>query len=474
MNKYKTLALNTAVFAIGSFGSKILAFLLNRLYTANMDAAVYNTKEILELCANFLIPIVSFSITDAVIRYGLDKNYEKQNVFSNAVTVLLFGAAGFLLLSPLLLLYTDIRPYVWLLVGYVCISCFRQISTQFARARGMVRLFALDGIFCTLTMFLFNLLLIGWLDLGVTGFLLSVMLSDFCSGLSVWLIAKHGAFFSFRYVDKELLSVMLRFSLPLIPTALLWLITGFSDRLFIRYLMKPENFEIAGADAAGVYGAASKVPNLISMVSTIFFQAWNISAITENDSAERSAFYTKVYRAYQAVLFLAAGCIIALVKPLSAILIDTSKDPAYEAAYLYTPVLVISVLLMCFNQFMSSIYTVSKHTRNSFWTSIVAAAANVLLNAVLIPRYGIYGAIAATFVSYFLCYLVRLVDARRFIPFRISHLQFAANLMLLFWMCTVIIYTPPLPVLQLSIALAVMLVLNLGALLDTVKKILKR
>ena len=141
MNKYKTLALKTVVFAIGNFGSKLLSFFLNYLYTGHMSSGVFNTKEILELCANFLIPVVSFSITDAVIRYGLDKNYDNRAVFSNAVTLLLCGLGGFLLLSPLLRLYGDIRPYWLLLVGYICVSCFRQLSPKFSSPSLLPRFF---------------------------------------------------------------------------------------------------------------------------------------------------------------------------------------------------------------------------------------------------------------------------------------------------------------------------------------------
>lgn len=468
MNKYKTLALNTAVFAIGSFSSKLLSFLLTRLYTANLDSALFSTKEVLEMFANFLIPVVSFSITDAVIRYGLDKNYEKQAVFSNAVTVLLFGAGGFLLFSPLLLLYQDIRPFVPLLVGYIIISCFRQVSTQFARARGFVKLYAADGILCTLTLFIFNVIFISWMQLGITGFLLSVMFSDLLSGISVWLIAGHQRFFSPKYVDKELLEVMLRFSLPLIPTAVLWIITGFSDRLFIRHIMTKQD--------AGVYSAATKIPNLISMVSTIFYQAWNMSAIAENDSKARSAFYSQVYEAYQAMLSLAAGFIIALDIPLSYLLI-ARKDPSYGAAYLYTPVLVIAVLLMCYNQFLSSIYTVSKHTKNSFWTSLIAAILNLALNAILIPALGergVHGAIAATFTSYFVCYLIRIVDARRYIPFDVSHIRFVANMLILFAMCRIVQTAPQLYPTWLACGLLVLGMLNFKPLLMTAKKILRR
>ena len=477
MNKYKTLALNTIVFAVGSFGSKLLSFLLTRLYTANLDRALFNTKEILEMCANFLIPVVSFSITDAIIRYGLDKNYDKKAVFSNAVTVVLAGAGGFILLSPLLLIFSDIRPYVLLLVGYIIVSCFRQLSVQFARARGFVKLYALDGIGCTFTLFLFNIIFIAGLNLGVSGFLLSVMLSDLCSGASVWWLARHKKFFSFKFIDRELMEVMLRFSLPLIPAALLWIITGFSDRIFLRVMRSPED--------AGLYGAATKIPNLISMVSTVFYQAWNMSAIAENNSKERSAFYTTVYDAYQAMLFVAAGGIILLDIPLSRLLIDTTEDPGYAAAFLYTPVLVIAVLLMCLNQFLSSIYTVSKHTKNSLHTSLVAAVLNLFLNWVLIGKFGIDGAIMATFLSYFACYVLRIFDARRFIPFKVYHWRFIVNLVILFVMCRIVqrpeLAAPDIGIdtrlavyVKLAGCLAVIAVLNAKPLLGTVRKVLKR
>ena len=265
---------------------------------------------------------------------------------------------------------------------------------------------------------------------------------------------------------------MLAFSVPLIPTAVLWIFTGFADRFFIGIMQGPEG--LVGKSAAGVYGAASKIPNLISMVSTIFFQAWNISAITENDSAGRNQFYQRIFGAYQSILCIAAAFLIALVQPLSNVLISNKLDTAYEAAFRYTPVLVVSVLLMCFNQFLSSIYTATQHTRNSFWTSLIAAGANLPLNLLMIPKWGVYGAIAATYISYLLCYIVRIVDARRYVPFRVNHLLFAANNVILLGMSTAIIKMPQRYVLYLVCGVGLILALNYEAVIVTAKKILKR
>ena len=145
MNKYKKLAQNTVIFAIGSFGSKILLLLLTRLYSANINPGDTATKSLLEQTANFIIPIVTFSIAEAVIRYGLDKEYDKREVFTSACIVELVGMAILLLCSPLLglLPYTD--GYLLYLIAFIVASSFRQLSSQFVRARDMTRLFALTA-----------------------------------------------------------------------------------------------------------------------------------------------------------------------------------------------------------------------------------------------------------------------------------------------------------------------------------------
>ena len=60
MNKYKSLAFNTVIFAIGTFGSKILTLFLTRLYTTYMGADILGSKELIEAAANFLIPVFPF------------------------------------------------------------------------------------------------------------------------------------------------------------------------------------------------------------------------------------------------------------------------------------------------------------------------------------------------------------------------------------------------------------------------------
>lgn len=475
MDKYKKLAFNTMIFAIGNFGSKFLVILLTRLYTSNISPADSSTKELLEITANFLLPIFTFSMTEAVIRYGLDNKYHKGQVFTTATILNSAGLAIMLILSPLfrLISFLDfIDGYTILLLIYVCTSAFRSLCSQFVRAKGMVKLFSLDGIFATLTLFIFNIIFISNLHWGVNGFMLSVILSDLCSAIFLFVAAKLHTDLNIRYYNKKLATSMMRFAIPLIPTVVMWVITGFSDRLFIRYMHSDR--VTLGESAAGIYGYATKIPNLISMVSTIFFQAWNMSAIMENNSKDRSHFYEKVYRAYEALLFISSAMLIAGVQIVTPIFVTAKNFGEYSSVYIYTPVLVIAALFMCLDQFLSSIYTATKHTKNSFWTSFAASMANIILNFFLIPEWGIQGAAIATFLSYYLCFWARIIDARYYIPFRFNGINSLLNTIALCFMCWFIIAKPVFYVLWIILLLAFVVWSNYKALMETAMKLIKR
>ena len=99
---------------------------------------------------------------------------------------------------------------------------------------------------------------------------------------------------------------------------------------------------------------------------------------------------------------------------------------------------------------------------------------NIFLNAILIPKYGVQGAIAATVVSYLVCYAVRVVDARRFISFDINHVRFVSNLLVLFGMCGVVILRPEHMELLLTVGILTSFAMNSKALYRTAEKLLKR
>lgn len=74
--------------SIGTFGSKLLVFLMVRFYTGYLTPAEYGTADLITQTANLLIPLVSLDITDGVFRFAADRNSGRADVFFRLVFAL--------------------------------------------------------------------------------------------------------------------------------------------------------------------------------------------------------------------------------------------------------------------------------------------------------------------------------------------------------------------------------------------------
>lgn len=465
MNKYKKLFGNTLVFAVGSFGTKLLGFLLVALYTRVMSEGEYSTVDLIYQTVNILVPLVTFSMSDAVIRFGMDNEYDHRKVYTCANLCVLFGMTVFMLFTPLVSKISTIGDYSFLLYIYCYFSCFRQIASQYVRARGYVKLFAADGIFSVLTQVICNLVLLLGFKLGVTGYILSIVISDGLSLCMLTLIAGLNKSLDTSFISPKLIREMLKFSAPLIPTYLLWWITSASDRWFIVGMID--------ADTNGIYAVGNKLPTLLMLVTTIFYQAWQMSSIEERDSRYIGKFYENVFGAYSSLLFIAASGLIMLCKPLTVVLTgkgDDSGITSFFSAYKFTPILIVAMIFQCFCQFLSSIYTTRKKSMNSFKTALVAGILNIALNWLLIPKFGVWGAAIATAASYFACFAVRIFDARKIIFFRVDYIKLIVNTAIIIIMCVIMAKQPTVYWLGLILGFVVMTIYNFDAIVKTLRK----
>ncbi|MBQ4273540.1 MAG: oligosaccharide flippase family protein, partial [Clostridia bacterium] len=223
MNRYQKLASNTVILAIGTFGSKLLVFLLMPLYTAWLTTAEYGAAEMITGIANFLIPIACVGVSTGIFRFAAEREADQKRVFSSSVALLGLGLGGFLLLSPLLLLIPYCKPYVWLVVLYVFFADLQAVCAQYLRAIDRTTLFAGQGILNTALTIACNVLFLFVFEMGVEGYVLSVIVGNLLTTAFIVLRAKLWRVFSIQNIDRRLMKDLLRFSLPMIPTTLCWL-----------------------------------------------------------------------------------------------------------------------------------------------------------------------------------------------------------------------------------------------------------
>ena len=421
MNKYKKLASNTVILGIGTFGSKLLVFLLMPLYTAWLTTAEFGAAEMIAGIANFLIPIACVGISTGIFRFAAEREADQTRVFSSSVALLGLGLGGFLLLSPLLFLIPYCRPYVWLVVFYVLFADLQAVCAQYLRAIDRTALFAGQGILNTALTVACNVLFLCVLKMGVEGYILAVIVGNLLTTIFIVCSAKLWKVFSFASIDRKLMKDLLLFSLPMIPATLCWIITNLSDRAMVTYF--------CGESINGLYAAAYKIPTIVNLVAGIFLQAWQFSAVNEEEDPEEcSRFYSRVWEAFLSVIMIGTVGLILFSKFLTKLLLNVT----FFEAWTYMPTLLCAVALETLVSFLASVYLVRKKSVHSFVTALVGALSNIILNLWLIPIIGALGAAVATLASFAIVLVLRMIDAKRIIPFDFCLPRLCISMALLF------------------------------------------
>lgn len=407
MDKYKKLAVNTVIFAIGTFSSKILSFLLMPFITKVMGTGEYGAADLVQQTANVLIPVVTLAVNSAALRFALDKAADKRDVFTTGIRTTFVGFAIFLVFIPVfpLIKVNDfvLGDYTLLIYLFVLVSSMRQLCQQFVRGCGHVRLFAIDGILATATNLGFTLLYLGVFHWGVTGYVMSIITSDALSVLFLFWRGRLAGQIKWKGNNPIVRKNMLKYCIPLIPTIILWWIINVSNRYFVTYFI--------GLDANGLYTAASKIPNFVVMFSSIFIDAWQLSAVDEYDSEDRAKFFSNIFRIYSGGVFTVASALILFDQFITTILVSDSYYTSWE----YVPVLIIATTFSCLVNFLASIYMAEKKSVMSMVTAMLGAVMNVVVSLILIPRIGTVGAAVGTAVSFITVFVARVINTRKYV-----------------------------------------------------------
>ena len=459
MNRNRRLLSNTMVFTMGKFVSKLLVFVMTRFYTARLQPSEYSTADLIANMANLLIPLACLGITEGIFRSAAAREGDKEAFFTNGLFVLGVGSVAFLCLSPLLGLIPFFTGTAWLIALYVLASNCHSVVSQYLCAVGRTKLFAGQGILNTALTIAFNLIFLLGLDMGVTGYVLSIILADAVTTLFLVVYSRLWRAVKPRTVSWRVIRPMLAFCLPLVPTTIFWWITGVSDRYMVTAM--------CSSDMNGLYTAAYKIPTLLIYAVGIFDSAWKLSVSGEADDEESCRrFYSGVWRVYTTIAFL-GGAALMLASPLFASLLFAE---GYESAWIYIPVLTAATVYTALDTFLGSVYFARKRTMWSMITALVGAGANVALNLWLIPVWGAMGASIATLASYLAVCILRLVTTHRLIRFDRELGRMTANTLLLGGMTASVTLTTvysPLVTWGASVALAAaMLVVNLRAVRD--------
>lgn len=436
MNKYKRLLSNTLIFGIGTFSSKVMVYLLMPLYTALLSKAEYSTADLITQAANLLMPIVAIGMYDGIFRFAIDAGDKKREIFSSGMAVLLLGSGVFILLSPLLWQLDYFDGYNWLIVVFVITANIQCAVSYYVRGLGYTKMYALQGIINTAMNIAFNVLFLVCFDMGVLGYVLSVVVANVIVTVFLIFSLKLYKDFRFRFVTKESVAALLKYSVPMIPTTVFLWVNSVANRFIVA--------QFCGDDVNGLFAAAYKIPTAITLLTTVFTEAWQLSAVTDADDRDRGKFYSSVFKSYVGLMFMAGSALVALSKVFTVPLMDAS----YYEAWQFMPTLIVSTVYLSLATFMGSVYLVKKKSVLSLLTSLAGAATNIAVTFVLIqvflnkfdPITSAQGAALGAIAGYFTVFVIRAFNAQKYVKFNVQPLKLIVNTVLIALQAAIMIF----------------------------------
>lgn len=314
---------------------------------------------------------------------------EDQNAFFTAFVLLrvmlMVVSVGFLFIAqPYLVKLTSSGVLLWLILALV-VSVFTSIASNGAYGRGMVGVNQIGGLINNLTRVVIQVVAVV-LGYGVAG-----LAGGFVAGLLA------AGLVNFRFLDLSLaafrwshISSLFAFSFWTFLSAGGYLVFSYADTIMISYFMTEAD--------VGIYRVALQLTSVATFVTialhtTLYPKVSYWGKQDDLSLVEGALARAFTYSLLLAVPVLAGGWILG--EWLLYFFYGASFATGAGALAILLLVQVAHVFMflqtMCLNAL--------DRPRDSFRVTAVAVAANIGLNLLLIPAYGIIGASAATLVT---------------------------------------------------------------------------
>lgn len=183
---------------------------------------------------------------------------------------------------------------------------------------------------------------------------------------------------------------LVKFSWPLVFSSLAIAVFMKIDQIMLQYYL--------GSNAVGIYSAAVRVSEVWYFLGTIVISSV-APAVYQAKKDSKETYVAKLLYIHKVIIFLSFLIIIPF-SFLSSIIVSTLYGLQYYQA---SSVLLVHTwtTLFVFVGLAQGVFWVSENLQKmSLISTIIAASINILMNFILIPRYGVTGAAVATLISY--------------------------------------------------------------------------
>ena len=403
MANLKTLFKDTALYGMSSIVGRFLNYLLVPLYTAKIAASSGGYGVITNVYAYtaLLLVILTFGMETTFFRFVNKEGANPMRTYSTVLIMvgsvaLLFVALVLAFINPVssFMGYSAHEEYVAVMAACVAIDAFQCIPFAYLRYKHRPWKFvALKMLFIvlniTLNIVYFVVLPAMYSNPSTHGFAASVYdpnvgvgyvfrLNLFCTAIITFFFWKELT--GFRWVfDKILFRKMLSYSWPI----LLLGITGILNQTADKILFPIVSPGAEGHVQLGIYGAAAKIAMIMAMITQAFRYAYEPFVFGSAKEKGSRDTYAKAKKYFIIFTLLAYLVVVGYLDVLKYII---GRD--YWEGLKVVPVVMAAEIMMGVYFNLSFWYKLIDKTIYGAWFSGVGCVVLVLINVLLIPKYG--------------------------------------------------------------------------------------
>lgn len=392
MNK---LLKNTVYYSIGEVCPRIISFFLLPIYTHFLSPTDYGILSYTNTVMLFLVALGTLALNSFVLRYYFIWNSEsdRRKLIGSVVSVillmnLLILGLAFCFLPHLIEKYhiqVPWDPYFRLAVILNFLDSFSIIPLVIYRVRQDALTFIKLSLGKTFLQVGFNLFFIVYLQVGLLGYYYSMLctyIPYFC--IYLFIIKKYSTFsFDFTIIKEGL-----KFSLPLLPGALAYLILSVSDRIILE-----RNVPMA---EVGIYNVAFTMALALNIVIQSGYKAIEPEIFKRYGTSDYYSFIKKL----QSVFFISIYTVGLCISLFSQEAFYFMTGPEFHQGYILVPLLIIGVVMSGQNVIYSGILSAEKRTKVIGMITLVGGMISIIFNLSFIPIGGIYAAAISSVVSF--------------------------------------------------------------------------
>jgi O-antigen/teichoic acid export membrane protein len=389
------------------------------LFTRLIGAADYGYFYLVTSAATFVASLVTAWLSSSAVRfYWATEKEGRTNEYISTVlwsAVIALTGAGVLVAAGALMLQGEIEEGLARLlpagIAYFFFHYIMALLLQVLRAANRASSFAKLSVANTVLTTTLSIIFVWPMEMGSLGILLGVAIGNLVLlPLALRAVRREGSLTPSEF-SRPLLREFLSYGVPLIPVGVSSWVLVLADRYMIQFFRDATEVGLYSV----AYGLGEKLMQLVTL-PLIMTMTPVLMETYEKRTQEMAEKVQSQFTRYAAVVTFP---LLAGMAATSGLFMRAFTGSEFWEAYIVLPFVAAAAMFSGFAQLAGTGLGLHKKSQIIMQNTLVAAAFNIIANAVLIPEYGYAAAGVTTVLSYFLLLALTWFRSRAYMPWRV-------------------------------------------------------